>query len=127
MVEGALIGNFSVEVYKTSNNRESIEKVIFAGADRKTVEEGIIIGESINWARALINEPGNRKPPRVIAERAQEMAASSGLAVEVLDENRIRSLKMGALLGVSQGSEESTGIRWERNHVRFGRHKHQAR
>ncbi|PYS08360.1 MAG: hypothetical protein DMG15_27255, partial [Acidobacteria bacterium] len=27
MVEGALIGNFSVEVYKTSNNRESIEKV----------------------------------------------------------------------------------------------------
>ena len=106
MVEGALIGNFSVEVYKTSNNRESIEKVIFAGADRKTVEEGIITGESINWARALINEPANRKPPRVIAERAQEMAASIGLAVEVLDENRIRSLKMGALLGVSQGSEE---------------------
>ena len=106
MVEGALIGNFSVEVYKTSNNRESIEKVIFAGADRKTLEEGIITGESINWARALINEPANRKPPRVIAERAQEMAASIGLAVEVLDENRIRSLKMGALLGVSQGSEE---------------------
>src|SRR5438046_796750 len=106
MVEGALIGNFSVEVYKTSNNRESIEKVIFAGADRKTVEGGIITGESINWARALINEPANRKPPRVVADRAREMAASAGLSVDVLDEQKIRDLKMGALLGVSQGSEE---------------------
>jgi leucyl aminopeptidase len=106
MVEGALVGNFSVEVYKTANNKESIEKVMFAGSDRKTLEEGIIVGESINWARSLINEPANRKPPRVIAVRAEEMAASIGLAVEVLDEHRIRDLKMGALLGVSQGSDE---------------------
>ena len=106
MVEGTLVGNFSVEVYKTANNKESIEKVILAGSDRKTLEEGIIVGESINWARALINEPANRKPPRVIADRAKELAASIGLAVEVLDEHRIRDLKMGALLGVSQGSEE---------------------
>jgi leucyl aminopeptidase len=34
------------------------------------------------------------------------MAATAGLAVDVLDENKIRELKMGALLGVSQGSEE---------------------
>src|SRR5881296_1284304 len=104
--EGSLVGNFSVEVYKTSNNKESIEKVIFADSNRKTVEEGIIVGESINWARGLINEPANRKPPRVVAERAKQMAASIGLAVDVLDEHRIRDLKMGALLGVSQGSEE---------------------
>src|SRR5262249_19511077 len=31
---------------------------------------------------------------------------SVGLSVEVFDEQRIRELKMGALLGVSQGSEE---------------------
>src|SRR6185436_1094091 len=59
-----------------------------------------------NWARQLINEPSNRKPPRVIADRAREMALSVGLDFEVLGENRIRELKMGALLGVSQGSEE---------------------
>src|SRR5207237_8650937 len=39
MVEGTLVGNFSVEVYKTANNKESIEKVIFAGSDRKKLEE----------------------------------------------------------------------------------------
>jgi leucyl aminopeptidase len=34
------------------------------------------------------------------------MGLAAGLDVDVLDENRIRELKMGALLGVSQGSEE---------------------
>ena len=76
-----------------------------APQDIRTVE-GAIIGESINWARRLINEPSNRKPPRVIADRAREMADCVGLTTSVLDEGNIRDLKMGALLGVSQGSEE---------------------
>src|SRR5437899_5708916 len=107
IVEGALVGSFSVEAYKTSNNKSRLEKIIFAGTDRKPVDEGTVIGESINWARGLINEPSNRKPPRVIAERFSEMATSVGLAVNVLDERDLRDLKMGALLGVGQGSEES--------------------
>ena len=107
MVEGALVGGFSVEVYKTSNNKASVEKVIVAGADRKAIDDGIIVGESLNWARGLINEPSNRKPPRVMADRAREMAAAAGLTVDVLDERDLRDLKMGALLGVGQGSEES--------------------
>jgi leucyl aminopeptidase len=106
LVEGALLGNFSVETYKTSSSKSSIEKLILTGADRKGLDEGVIFGDSINWARALINEPSNRKPPRVLADRAREMAASAGLAADVLDENKIRELKMGALLGVSQGSDE---------------------
>ena len=110
MVEGALVGNFSVEAYKTFNNHSAIEKVIFAGADRRGLDEGIIVGDSINWARGLINEPSNRKPPRVIAERARELAANTGLVIDVLDEQKIRELKMGALLGVSQGSEEPPRI-----------------
>jgi leucyl aminopeptidase len=105
-VEGALVGSFSVEAYKTTNNKVPIERVILAGADSKSIEQGRIVADSINWARQLINEPSNRKPPRVIAERAQEMASSVGLTIDVLDEARIRELKMGALLGVSQGSEE---------------------
>jgi leucyl aminopeptidase len=106
MVEGALTGSLSVESYKTTGNRQSVERIVFAGGDPKAISQGTVIGESINWARNLINEPSNRKPPRIIAERAREMAVSVGLSAEVLDEQRIRDLKMGALLGVSQGSEE---------------------
>jgi leucyl aminopeptidase len=106
VVEGALVGGFSVETYKTANNKVPIERVFLIGADSKALEQGRIIADSTNWARQLINEPSNRKPPRVIAERAQEMASSIGLTIDVLDESRIRELKMGALLGVSQGSDE---------------------
>jgi leucyl aminopeptidase len=106
MVEGALMGSLSVESYKTTGNRQSVERIVFAGGDPKGIFQGTVIGESINWARRLINEPSNRKPPRIMAERAREMAESVGLSVEVLEEQDIRDLKMGALLGVSQGSEE---------------------
>lgn len=106
MAEGAVVGNFSVEAYKTTNNKTALERVIFVSNESKAFHQGRITGESINWARQLINEPSNRKPPRVLAERAQEMAASVGLTVSVLGEDEIRELKMGALLGVSQGSEE---------------------
>ena len=65
-----------------------------------------MLGESQNWARALINEPSNKLTPRMLADRAEAMANEAGLAIEILDEDRIAALKMGALLGVSQGSVE---------------------
>jgi len=106
ITEGVLVGAFSVEAYKTTNSAHSLERVLFAKDDLEGINQGRIIGESINWARQLINEPSNRKPPRTVASRAREMAVEAGLSVEVLDEQQIRDLKMGALLGVSQGSEE---------------------
>jgi leucyl aminopeptidase len=106
IVEGALIGGFSVETYKTTNNRQSVGTILLSAVDLNAMRQGTVLAESMNWARALINEPSNRKPPRVIADRAQEMAAAVGLSFEVLDESAIRDLKMGALLGVGQGSDE---------------------
>src|SRR5439155_13241380 len=38
--------------------------------------------------------------------RSREMDVSIGLSVDVLDEQRMQELNMGALLGVSQGSAE---------------------
>src|SRR5262249_43676098 len=100
IVEGAVVGGFLVEGCKGRNNRASVERVLISGGDPRAVTEGTIVGESINWARRLINEPSNRKPPRVMAEHAREMAEGAGLSCEVLDEQAIRNLKMGALLGV---------------------------
>ena len=106
IVEGALVGSFAVDAYKTTNAKNGVETIFLTGGDPAGMAQGTILAESMNWARGLINEPSNRKPPRVIAERAREMAAGAGLSFEVLDENAIRDLKMGALLGVAQGSDE---------------------
>ncbi len=65
-----------------------------------------MIAESQNFARDLINEPSNRLTPRILAARAEVMAKEVGLGIEILDERKISELKMGALIGVAQGSVE---------------------
>src|SRR5207248_1459155 len=52
------------------------------------------------------SEPANELYPESMAERAAALAGPDlpGLTVEVLDENRLSELGMGALLGVAQGS-----------------------
>jgi leucyl aminopeptidase len=64
------------------------------------------VGEAVNQARVLANEPPNVLTPSVFAARVAQMAEGAGLTVEILDESRLRSYGMGLLLGVAQGSAE---------------------
>ena len=70
------------------------------------IDHGRIIAESQNFARDLINEPSNKLTPRMLAAKAEAMAKEAGLGIEILDERKIAELKMGALIGVAQGSVE---------------------
>lgn len=112
VVEGILLGNWEADIHKAKkDDAKNIENVIVAVPDGDPSLEvefsrGRAIGEAQNLARDLANEPGNLLPPRVLAERAEAMAAANGLEYEVLDESQMRALGFGALLGVSQGSAE---------------------
>jgi leucyl aminopeptidase len=112
VTEGLIIAAMESDKYKTEkkNGNKEIESVALAGWDAAGAEQGIargrIIAESQNFTRDLVNEPSNRLTPSILADRAAAMARECGLAVDILDENRIRELKMGALLSVAQGSEE---------------------
>lgn len=75
-------------------------------AMERALKEGKIIGEEINKARILSNTPGGEMTPKKLAEAAQKSGRESGFRVRVLDEKKMRQLKMGAVLGVAQGSEE---------------------
>src|SRR5262245_4878430 len=61
IAEGAVIGAFSVEQYKTNGNKPSVEEVFVVGSETTALEQGRVLAESINWARQLINEPSNNK------------------------------------------------------------------
>ena len=69
------------------------------------VERGALIGAATNLARELANQPSNLLRPAAFAERAAQAVGEAGVAVEVLDEEAIRELGMGLLLGVGQGSD----------------------
>src|SRR5579885_1808296 len=108
-VEGAILGNFEPDQYKTANQGKSLDAFHAVAATNgtdldKAFEQGRILAESQNFTRALVNEPANRLTPTLLADRAKAMAAEAGLECEVLDQDRMRQLGMGAQLGVAQGS-----------------------
>ncbi|MBI4874619.1 MAG: leucyl aminopeptidase [Acidobacteria bacterium] len=107
-VEGALLGEFETDRYKTDESeKKPLDVFALAGeVSEAALERGRIVGEAQNFTRELANEPGNRLPPSALAARARDMAAEAGLECEILDQDRMRQLGMGALLGVAQGSME---------------------
>jgi leucyl aminopeptidase len=114
VAEAAITANFEADKYKTDKKGDkSIESIVLAGyreaektAGEKGLTKGRIIGEAQNFTRDLVNEPSNKLTPKILADKAQAMAREVGLAVEILDEQKIADLKMGALLSVAQGGPE---------------------
>ncbi len=70
------------------------------------IERARALSQANARARQLVNTPSNLKSPRTIAQSAREIGESSGVRVEVWDENRIKEERMGALWAVGMGSDE---------------------
>src|SRR5450759_1603220 len=113
IVEGAFVGNFDPDYYKSDRKEQKIDDLVIiapAAADQKALqtamEQGRIIGEAQNFTRDLVNEPGNRMTPTILADRAKKMCDETGLKCEIYGGDKIKELKMGAFWSVAQGSEE---------------------
>jgi len=116
-VEGAFVGDFDPDTYRSDRKDQSVQSFTVAaaaGADQTVVQaafnEGAVIGESQNFARSLVNEPGNKLTPTILGQRAAEMAQSVGLKWDVYSTEKLHELKMGAFWSVSQGSEEPPAL-----------------
>ena len=114
-VEGAFVGNFEPDYYKSDRKDQKIDELtIVTSGDRKAVEEAAhiagIVGETQNFTRDLVNEPSNRMTPTMLAERAKKMSTEVGLKCETYGADKIKELKMGAFWGVAQGSDEPPAL-----------------
>ncbi len=107
-VEGAMLGDLEADRYKTDpkKNDKKVNSFAVLGGSQVAVDRGRILAEAQNFTRDLANEPSNVLTPTRLAERAREVANTFALDCEVLDQDRMRQLGMGALLGVAQGSAE---------------------
>jgi leucyl aminopeptidase len=118
LVEGAYIGDFDPDTYRSDRKDQSIEQLtVVAGdgakqiaASETGVREGVILGEAQNFTRTLVNEPGNVMTPTVLGQRAAEMCRQYGLQCEVYGAEKLKELKMGAFWGVAKGSEEPPAL-----------------
>ena len=115
IVEGAHVGNFDSDYYRSDRKDQKIDELtVSATGDQsnleKTAAEAQIIGESQNFTRDLVNEPSNRMTPTILADRAKKMSAEVGLKCEVYGADKIKELKMGAFWSVAQGSDEPPAL-----------------
>jgi leucyl aminopeptidase len=107
---GAALRAYRFDKYRTTEKPEkkpSLAAITVASEAPDAAREAYralgAAAEAIAFARDLVSEPANTLYPETLAEQAASLT-KYGLAVEVLDENRMRDLGMGALLGVAQGS-----------------------
>jgi leucyl aminopeptidase len=114
-IEGAFVGNFDPDTYKSDRKDQRLESLtVVAKGDQaalqRALNEAVILGESQNFTRELVNEPSNRMTPTVLADRARAMCQEVGLKCEVFGADKIKELKMGAFWSVAQGSDEPPAL-----------------
>jgi leucyl aminopeptidase len=104
------IANFEFIEYKQKDKSSHFfvkEVYVFNKQDiQKELNYGKIIGEEINNARFLSNMPGGEMTPARLAEAAVKSGKKNGFKVKILNENQIKKLKMGGIIGVAKGSSE---------------------
>ena len=150
IVEGAFVGNFDADTYKSDRKDQKIDELtVVAGSDdaklQQALEEARVIGESQNFTRELVNEPSNRMTPTMLADRAKKMAQEVGLKCESLRRRQDQRIKDGRVLERGPRVRRATrahhseirtrrrsgkaGARpgRQRHHLRHRRHFHQAR
>jgi leucyl aminopeptidase len=115
IVEGAFVGDFDPDYYKSDRKDQKLDSVaVAARGDQAALENARkvahIIGESQNFTRDLVNEPSNRMTPTIMADRAKKMSQEVGLKCEVYGADKIKELKMGAFWSVAQGSDEPPAL-----------------
>lgn len=111
--QGVKTSHFELDKYKTSDKKDKkLDAFAFYAESgdakdlKNALQRGEIIGDSMNFARDLANEPPNVLHPTEMAKRAEKMAKEAGLKCEILDEKQMAKLGMGSLLSVSIGSEQ---------------------
>jgi leucyl aminopeptidase len=110
---GTALRSYRFDKYRTKQKPEqkpSLSSITVSAASPGEAKQAYqalgAAAEAVAFTRDLVSEPANELYPESMAERAAALAGPDlpGLTVEVLDENRLSELGMGALLGVAQGS-----------------------
>lgn len=109
--EGACLAIYTFDNYKSEKAKVSLAEISFYSREKKfktaftkILAQAEATNECVKIARDLSNEPGNVLHPMELAKRVQKYGKDYGISVKVLDRKELEKEKMGALIGVGQGS-----------------------
>ena len=114
--EAILLSLYQFNQHKTvqeDDDEKVLESITFLAESEpsqptaeRAVQRGQTIAEGTILARDLSNQPANHLTPTQLAERAEAVAADSGLRCEVFDKATLEEKGFRTLLAVAQGSVE---------------------
>ena len=114
VVEGLLLGGYTYTGLKSQTEVQDDEnsdaetpqttEVTVVGADEAEYNAAVIVAESVNLARDLVNTPANYLYPESYAGIMGEVASTAGLDIEVLDDTALEEQGFGGILSVGRGS-----------------------
>ncbi|QYH37170.1 leucyl aminopeptidase [Salinibacterium sp. M195] len=109
VLEGAAIGAYSYDVYRSTKPEASKSlattiTVVTPIDDASLLERATIIANATHVTRDLVNQAPLDLYPATFADRASELAALDNVTVEVLAEKELEEGGYGGILGVGQGS-----------------------
>jgi leucyl aminopeptidase len=119
LAEGIELSDIEYDTYKSDRKDLSVASAtlllppqleLFGEDVEAGLKEGRTLGESQNFTRDLVNEPGNILTPTVLGQRAAAMCAEVGLKCEVYSTEKLHELKMGSFWAVAQGSAEPPAL-----------------
>lgn len=108
LVENLIIAGYEFLKYKTKpESKTLIKEVLVCGVlNKKTLDQGIIIGEHVNIARDIANTPGDDLTPKIFGETIQKLAKGTKVKVTVFDDKRVRKEGLHALWAVGKGADD---------------------
>jgi leucyl aminopeptidase len=111
VAEGAIGGAFETTTYQEKPDKAIVTEsvtILAHGLGASEADAGLTrgtaVGEAVNFARRLALTPANDMTPAILASEAEKAAKAASIDVEVWDEQRIESEKMGSFLSVARGS-----------------------
>ncbi len=104
LVAGIVFGCEGQAIYQAESGCFPPAKVALTATSQQAIDQGKIVGQSVNVTRRLVNEPPNVIYPATFAETAEQVAKEVGLSVEVWDEKRLEAEGCRAMLAVGRAS-----------------------
>ena len=110
-VEGAIFAMFRPEAHRSRPEERRLPPLatvtLVVDADvRSALKRGDAVGQAVNLARRMANEPANKMTPTDVANEARGVAKARDLEIEILDRAKCERLGMWSYLSVAQGSHQ---------------------
>jgi len=111
IIQGFLLSSYKFEKHLSSKSEQKLKKVVLevdskdTKVAKKALQESLIICESVNFCRDLVNEPPNVLNSETYAKLVEKDSKKlNRVKVKVLGRQQLKKEKMGMFLSVNAGS-----------------------